>query len=69
MRVDLVTYFDELHDEAYKAMIELPFAALSLDFSKENGGMHRALLESHGLVPHPKAHNPAKPPYQHTIHQ
>lgn len=33
LRIDLVTYFDEMHEAVYRAAIALPFAALSLDFT------------------------------------
>ncbi len=49
--IDLVTYFDEMHEAVYCAAIALPFAALSLDFTHHGGGSggYATLLENHGF--------------------
>lgn len=54
MGIDLVTYFDEMHEAVYRAAIAMPFAALSLDFTHHGGltGGYTALMENFGFPPH-----------------
>jgi len=49
--IDLVTYFDEMHEAVYRAAIALPLAALSLDFTHHGGGSggYTTLLENFGF--------------------
>jgi len=51
LRIDLVTYFDEMHEAVYRAAIALPFAALSLDFTHrgEASAGYTIFLENFGF--------------------